>query len=160
MLIQMGDQTVHRRFAPGIPQSFREKRAVKVIAELSRAEFIATDRQANWNHFRSSDLAHIKDFLKSCLPDDSIIELPKTVKWQYWDTQWEAAQCDVIVTTKGYETLSRQSIKRNLFVMLFLGDGPGETQDQELDELWTVLWTGEALPRAIAKLPSIHIDPL
>ena len=66
--------------------------------------------QANWNHFRSNDLAHIKAFLKACLPDDSIIELPKTVKWQYWDSQWEAAQCVVIVTTKGYETLSRQSI--------------------------------------------------
>ncbi len=64
--------------------------------------------QANWNHFRSSDLMHIRAFLKACLPEDSIIELPKAVRWQYWDQQWESAQCVVIVTTKGYETLSRQ----------------------------------------------------
>ncbi len=103
-------------------------------------------------------MMHIRAFLKACLPDDSIIELPKGVRWQFWDQTWESAQCIVIVTTKGYDTLSRQSIKRSLFVRLFLGDGPGESQDEVLDDFWTVLWTGEPLPREVAKLSSIHID--
>ncbi len=71
---------------------------------------------------------------------------------------WETAQCIVIVTAKGYETLSRQSIKRSLFVRLFLGDGPGETQDETLDEQWTVVWTNDTLPKAILKLGAILIE--
>ncbi len=73
IVLQMGKETVHRRFVAAIPQSFKEKRAVKVIVELSRAEFLPRNMLVHWNTFRNSDLNMIRSFLKDIVPGDSII---------------------------------------------------------------------------------------
>ena len=65
----------------------------------------------------------------------------------------------MITTKKGYETLSRQAIKRGLFPRLFVGDGPGEANESnQLDEDWAVVWTNDTLVKAEAKLGSLPVE--
>ncbi len=91
LVTQCGKGTVQRRFVKGIPQSFKAMQSVKVLVELTKAEFALRNTNPHWEQFRASDSNNIKTFLKALPPSGSIVELPKSVQWRYWDTEWETA---------------------------------------------------------------------
>ncbi len=159
-LIQMGHGHVHRVTGDGLPApTFVVKQKVKVLIELSLAEFKENNVEDRWKNFRGNDAAFLRAILYDLLPADSILELPKKASWYHSGTAWEAATATVVLTRKGYSIFSKKAADRLLFPRLFIGNLVGEASIADggpaLDEHWEMLWCQESFSKVLSKCQRI-----
>ena len=132
---------------------------MKVLIELSLAEFKEDNVEDRWNTFRVNDAAFLKAILIDLLPADAILEPPKKASWYHSGTAWEAATAIAILTRKGYSIFSKKAADRLLFPRLFIGNLVGEASIADggpaLDEHWEMLWCQESFSKVPAKCQRI-----